>query len=91
MSTNSRKMQTKGVLFEHLFLFIYLYTLHNKLGAHNKDFSNMLKTIDLGSNLNVYTKFKKKKYLKKKFLCRRKFVFWSILWKKILFYSLEIH
>ena len=35
--------------------------LHNELGAHNKDSSNMLKTIDLGSNLNVLNKFKKKK------------------------------
>ena len=58
---------------------------HNELGANNKDFSNMLKTIDLGSNLNVYTKFKKKKYLKKIFLCRRKFVFWTFFQKKNFF------
>ena len=45
---------------------------HNELGANNKDFSNMLKTIDLGSNLNVLNKFKKKKISQKNFFTSEK-------------------
>ena len=59
--------------------------MHNELGDHNKDSSNMLKTIDLGSNLNVYTKFKKKKYLKKKIFMSEKICLLDFFSKKNFF------
>ena len=58
-------------------------TLHNELTAHNKYFLNLLKSIDLGSNLNMYTEINDKTLLKKIFLHVQKIVFWTFFQKNI--------